>query len=52
MKTKDGTYRCEKCGREWHVLVNVDPLTKYWERYAPRYCPACGERMDDDRDER
>ena len=25
MKTKDGTYRCEKCGREWHVLVNLDP---------------------------
>ncbi len=34
----------KKCGREWHVPVNVDPLTKYWERYAPRYCPACGER--------
>lgn len=52
MKTKDGTYRCEKCGREWHVLVNLDPLTKLWERFAPVFCPACGERMDDDRDER
>lgn len=52
MKTKDGTYRCERCGREWHVLVNTDPLVKLWERFAPVYCPACGERMDDDRDER
>ena len=47
MKTKDGTYMCPKCGREWHVLVNTDPLTKYWERFAPVYCPACGERMGD-----
>ena len=29
MKTKDGTYRCEKCGREWHILVNTDPLVKF-----------------------
>ena len=52
METDARTYICESCGREWHVLVNTDPLTKYWERFAPRYCPACGERMDDDRDER
>ena len=46
MKTKDGTYRCEKCGREWHVLVNADPLVKLWERYAPRVLP--GVRGEDE----
>ena len=52
MKTKDGTYRCERCGREWHILVNTDPLVKLWERFAPVYCPACGERMDDEHGDR
>ena len=52
METDSRTYVCEKCGREWHVLVNVDPLTKYWERFAPVFCPACGGRMDDEHGDR
>ena len=37
--------KCFKCGLEWHVLANADPLSKVWSRFEPDFCPRCGRRI-------